>query len=120
MFFLLVTGVWGGVVRDQLISEEIQKFIDLTNQALSKYSSFLNTELILVATQLSSHNLTRRLLVTSEQFSQMRNRGETSYPALWNHERESYLGVLKLLQSTLEASGASSAVLACEPASAFQ
>lgn len=98
----------------EFTSQETQQFVDLTNLALSKYSTFLNKDLILDATRLASSNLTRRFLVTREQVQLLRNKGQESYPGLWQHEVEEYPKLISLLRSLLEKTGMNSEVLACK------
>ncbi|PMT80034.1 hypothetical protein C1S86_19935, partial [Vibrio parahaemolyticus] len=102
------------------ISNETTEFIDLTNLALAKYSSFLDKKLILQATQLASHNITRRFMATAEQSEQMVNNGHTSYPGLWEHEVEDYPFIVDLLERLLKNTGMHEEVMACDPPEFFK
>jgi hypothetical protein len=105
---------------DIFVSAFAKAFIDQTNMTLSKYSSFLERDLILKSTWLVNHNVVRRLAVTSEQVSQVRNVQGSKYPGLWSHERDQYLEALRLLKEVFEMSGGLNNGLACDPPTFFK
>jgi len=105
---------------DVFVSAFAKTFIDQTNIALAKYSTFLERDLILKSTWLVNHNVVRRLAATAEQVAQVRLAGLKKYPGIWSYEREQYLEAVQLLNEVLNVSGGFNNGLACKPPAFFR
>ncbi|RFC32675.1 MAG: hypothetical protein DID91_2727703450 [Candidatus Nitrotoga sp. MKT] len=106
---------------DEFITAQSNKFVAQTNMALTKYSTFLDKDIILKSTWLVNQNLVQRMLVTSEQVTQVKKAGGKKYPGLWPYERtEEYLEALKLLKAVSKMSGGDETGLTCKRPAFFR